>query len=152
MDIDSLAILHEEYAISDEEFLLLPDLKSGNLYLPHNKYERFILDDMENDECKANFRFEEDIWHLADALFLPRNGFSCSNGTHSGAIEALCIFLRRHCYPCRYLDLIPMFGRSLHELCLINNAFLNFMYKPMWPPTSNPELAVVVAIKSGIIC
>ena len=54
MDIDSLAILHEENAISDEEFLLLSDLKSGNLYLPHNKYERFILDDMENDECKAN--------------------------------------------------------------------------------------------------
>ena len=92
MDIDSLAILHEENAISDEEFLLLSDLKSANLYLPHNKCERFILDDMENDECKANFRFEkEDIWHLADALFLPRNGFSCSNGTHCGAIVFACI-------------------------------------------------------------
>ena len=87
------------------------------------------MDDLENDECIANFRFErEDLWHLADALSLPRDGFSCSNGTRSGALEALCIFLRRHCYPCRYLDLVPMFGRSVHELSLINNTFLNFMY------------------------
>ena len=130
MDNDSLAILHGENVINDEEFVLLYDLESsGNLYLPHNKYERFVLDDLENDECIANFRFEkEDLWHLADALSLPRDGFSCSNGTRSGALEALCIFSRRHCYPCRYLDLIPMFGRSVHELRLINNTFLNFMY------------------------
>ena len=43
---------------------------------------------------------------------------------HTLAQSKHCVFLRRHCYPCRYLDLIPMFGRSLHELCLINNAFL----------------------------
>ena len=130
MDNDSLAILHDENVINDEEFVLLYDLESsGNLYLPHNKYERFVLDDLENDECIPNFRFEkEDLWHLADALSLPRDGFSCSNGTRSGALEALCIFLRRHCYPCRYLDLIPMFGRSVHELSLINHTFLNFMY------------------------
>ena len=73
MDNDSLAILQDENVINDEEFVLLYDLESsGNLYLPHNKYERFVLDDLENDECIANFRFEkEDLWHLADALSLP---------------------------------------------------------------------------------
>ena len=123
MDLNTLAILHDEKVINDEEFVLLHDLNSsGNLNLPYNKYERFNLEDLENDECIANFRFEkEDLWQLADALALPREGFTCSNGTRSGAIEALCIFLRRHCYPCRYLDLIPMFGRSLYEICLINN-------------------------------
>ena len=71
MDIDSLAILHEENAISDEEFLLLSDLKSVNLYLPHNKSERFVLDDMENNECKANFRFEkEDILAFGGCIIL----------------------------------------------------------------------------------
>ena len=38
-------------------------------------------------------------------------------------MDALCLFLRRHCYPCRYVDLVPLFGRSIPELCLINNTF-----------------------------
>ena len=85
-------------------------LKNGVAYKKNNvytKYDRFNLDNLENDECIANFRFEkEDLWQVADALALPRDGFTSLNGTRSGAIEALCVFLRRHCYPCTYLDLI----------------------------------------------
>ena len=66
MNIDTLAILHDENVINDEEFVLL--------------HERFDLDDLENDECIANFRFgKEDLWHLADVLALPRDGFTCPN-------------------------------------------------------------------------
>ena len=58
---------------------------------------------------------------MADDLALPRNGFTCPNGTRSGAIEALCIFLRRHSYPCRVF-------RPVYEIWLINYAFLDFVH------------------------
>ena len=33
-----------------------------------------------------------------------RAEFTCYNGL---AVEAMCIFLKRFAYPCRYADLIP---------------------------------------------
>ena len=86
----------------------------------------FDLEEYENDECIGNFRFlNNDLYNLADCLCLPRDGFIYANGTKSTAMEALCLFLRRHCYPCRYFDLVPLFGRS----CLINNTFIDFVYE-----------------------
>ena len=97
--------------------------------IPYWRYERFDLEKYGNDECLANFRFyKNDLYDVADALNLPRNGLVCSNGTKAFSMDALCLFLRRHCYPCRYVDLVPLFGRSIPELCLINNTFVDFMY------------------------
>ena len=56
---------------------------SKNLEIPHWRYEKFDLEKYGNDECLANFRFyKNDLYDLADALNLPRNGFVCSNGTY----------------------------------------------------------------------
>ena len=62
-----------------------------------------------------------------DILQLP-NALICPNRTKASGIEALCLFLRRHSYPCRYFDLVPMFGRAIEEMSLISTTFTNFIY------------------------
>jgi hypothetical protein len=38
--------------------------------------------------------------------------------------------LRRLAFPCRYADMIQMFGRPVPELCMIPNEILDFIYEP----------------------
>ena len=114
--------------INDDEFLLLYDLnKSNNLEIPYWNYE-FHLDSMEDDECLSEFRFlKNDIYVLFDALEIAEE-IKCENGFKVDGIEGLCIFLKRHAYPCRYVDMIPRFGRAIPQLCMINNAVMNRIY------------------------
>lgn len=125
---DLLLLANDENQINHEEFLLLFDLNGSlNLVFPYWKYDRFNLDELENDECKAEFRFEkEDIFTLRDVLQLPAR-IICYNGTNVSSLEALCIFLKRYAYPCRYLDMIHRFGRPVPELCMINNHMLKLI-------------------------
>lgn len=44
-------------------------------------------------------------------------------------IEALCIFLKRFAYPCRYADILPRFARPVPQLCMISNEIMNFIYQ-----------------------
>ena len=47
----------DDRLITEEEFLLLYDVKrSTNLDFPYEQYPLFDLDDMQNDECLAEFR------------------------------------------------------------------------------------------------
>ena len=44
--------------------------------------------------------------------------------------EALCIFLKRFAYPCRYQDLMFRFGqRAVPQLCMISNQVQNIIYE-----------------------
>ena len=45
--------------------------------------------------------------------------YQCVQKTVSSGEEALLILLRRLAYPSRWCDLVPLFGRSVSELCLI---------------------------------
>ena len=67
------------------------------------------------------------IYTLVDALRLPQF-ITCYNGLKVDRVEALCIFLKRFAYPCRYLDMLPRFGRPVPQLCMISNAVINFLY------------------------
>ena len=104
---EMLLICHRDYLISDEEFLLLRDANtSDNLDFPHELYPEFSLDDMEADECKAEFRFEKsDIRPLLDVLQIPP--FKTSQGSICNRLECLCMLLKRLAYPCRYSDMVP---------------------------------------------
>ena len=75
-----------------------------------------------------NFDFKKIIYtiYLAFYKFLMK---MCYNGTKVSDIEALCIFLKRHGYPCRYLDLVHRFTKPVRQLCIINNFVLEFLYK-----------------------
>ena len=56
--------------INDIEFLFLYDINScSNLHLSYWKYDRFSLEDMKDDECKAEVRFlREGICTLYDTI------------------------------------------------------------------------------------
>ena len=55
--------------------------------------------------------------------------FTCYNGTVYDSTEALCIFLKRFAYPCRYLDMMPRFGRPVPQLSMISNHVMNILYE-----------------------
>lgn len=157
---DLLLLAHDDDLINDEELLLLYDIqKSKNLCFPYWKYDRFDLGKMENDECKAEFRFEkEDIVVLRNIFQLP-NRFICYNGTNVCSLEALCIFLKRFAYPCRYLDMISRFGRSVPELCIITNHTMNFIFdrwgfllssmNQQWLSSANLQLFADIVSEKG---
>ncbi|EDO26745.1 predicted protein, partial [Nematostella vectensis] len=105
---DLLLLEHSNGLISDDELLFfMGEYQSKNPESTYDIYERFNLDDMEEPECKAYFRFEKnDIPVLAETLGLP-DFFKCTQRTVAGKIEGLCLVLRRMAYPCRLGDLIP---------------------------------------------
>ena len=116
--------------MDEEEFLMFCDInRTNNLDLMYWKYENFDLDHLENDECVAEFWFlKDDIYDLPGVLQVP-DEIVYYNRTKVLDTEALCIFLKRHAYPCRYLDLIHRFTRPVPELCIINNFVLKFLYE-----------------------
>ena len=127
---DHILIAHAEQLISDEEFCILYDINtSKNPSFPYDVYDRFDLDFLTDEECISNFRFlKNDIYRLVEVFGYPEK-FTCYNGTVYNSVEAICIFLRRFAYPCRYSDMIHMFGRPVPQLCMISNHLLNFMYE-----------------------
>ena len=84
---------------------------------------------MNDNECKAEFRFlRVDIYTLNDIMNIPEI-FTCYNDVKVTGTEALCILLKRYSYPNRYFDLIPTFGRPVPKLCLIANHVMTFIYE-----------------------
>ena len=90
---DALVFCHDNGVIDDEEFCLLYDAnRSKN---PYVEYGKFDLEEMDDAECKAEFRFrKEHIPVLAEVLGLPET-FTCSQGSVTDGIEGLCIMLKR---------------------------------------------------------
>ena len=125
-----LLLAHSENLINDEDLVLLYDLNtSRNIDLPYWSYKEFDLDTLSNDECRSEFRFlKNDIYHLAEILQI-RNQVKCYNRIVADGIEALCIFLKRFAYPCRYADMLPRFARPVPQLCMISNEIMNFIYE-----------------------
>ena len=57
---DLLLSSHDEELILDDELVMLfEQYQSTNLDLPYDMYPAFNLDDMEEDECLAEFRVEK---------------------------------------------------------------------------------------------
>ena len=126
----AILLAHAANLINAEECILLYDInKSKNPDLPYMSYERFDLDRMEEDECKVEFRFcKRDIYRLVEVYQFPEE-FLCYNGTVYDPVEAMCIFLKRLAYPCRYTDMIHRFARPVPQLSMITNRVMNFMFE-----------------------
>ena len=124
-----LLYAHASNMIDDTEFLLLYDVNSSkNLDLPYWNYPKFDLDNLTDQECLTEFRcYKNDVYNLKDVFQIPYE-IVCYNRTVVDGLEALCIFLRRFAYPCRYGDLIPRFGRPVPELCIISNEIVNTIH------------------------
>ena len=131
--------------ISDEECLLLYDLnRSTNLDFPYEQYPLFDLDDMQNDECLAEFRFHKnDLPILAEVLRIP-DQFILEQRSVVEGMEALCMLLKRLTYPCRYSDMMHRFGQqSLSVLCLATNRVVDFVYAAHHRRITDWNLAVL---------
>ena len=126
---DLLLIAYDSKIISDEEFLVLFETyQSKNPEFPCSSYPRFKLENMQDDECLAEFRVKkEDVLVLAEALQIPET-VRCEQRSVCDGIEGLCMLLRRLAYPCRYSDMIPRFGRSVPEICTITNTVMDFLF------------------------
>ena len=76
--------------ISEDEFLLLYNANtSKNPDFPYDCYGSFDLNDMDDSECLAEFRFHKnDVPVLLEALQLLQS-FTCHQGTIYDRIEAL---------------------------------------------------------------
>ena len=125
-----LYMLHEDNDIDDEESLLVMPNHRRHLHagLPYFAYDRCTIFELREDECQVEFRFtKEDIFRLAAALQLPEK-FTCENGVVLDTIEGLCIALKRFAYPCRYVDLIPWFGRPVSQLCMVTHIVVDHIY------------------------
>ena len=149
----NLLIIALELGDMDEgEFLMFSDInRTHNLDLPYWKYEKFDLDHLENDECVAKFQFQkDDIYDLPGVIQVP-DKIVCYNGFKVSDVEALCIFLERHAYPCRYSDLIHRFARPVPELCIIKNFVLKFLYE-RWRFIYNNESTMFISKQSPTIC
>ena len=114
---EMLLLCFDQNIIDEEEFVLLYDANtSQNLAFPYYENNRFSFDSKYGAEYIADFRVQKaDIPQLADALRVP-NIFRCSNGTVCDGLEGLCMLMKRFAYPCRYSDIIPIFGRAVPEL------------------------------------
>ena len=126
---EALLLSHAIEVIDEEEFLLLYDVnKSKNPSYPYWNYDAFDLDSMTDDECKSEFRFlKNDVYLLEETLDIP-DAIKCYNGVVVDGVEALCIMLKRFSYPCRYVDMMPRFGRAVPQLSMISNRIADIIF------------------------
>ena len=86
------------------------------------------IDELTKAECNAEFRFyKNDIYKLADAVQLA-DEFVTYNGLIVESIPALCIYLKRFSYPCRYSDMVSHFARPVPEICIVTNHIIDWIY------------------------
>ena len=86
---DFILLCYDQGILNDEELMVLYEqYKSPSLDLPYSSYPLFDLDDMEDDECLAEFRVKKrDIHALAEALQIP-DWISCKTVSfHQGMSE-----------------------------------------------------------------
>ncbi|CAB3978386.1 Hypothetical predicted protein [Paramuricea clavata] len=103
--------------ISAAEFaVLLDEYESCNPDFPYDEYMPFNLDDMDESECLAEFRFEKQhIPLLAEALRIPAYFITSKEAEVA--------------YPCRYNDMIPRFARPVPVLSMVTNKVINHLYE-----------------------
>ena len=85
------------------------------------------LESQSEAECRANFRVEKHHIRRVDVLQIPQF-FVCNQETVCEGTEGLCMLLKRDALPCRYSDMIPIFGRPVPELCMISNTVTDWIY------------------------
>ncbi|KAG5884379.1 hypothetical protein JTB14_026211 [Gonioctena quinquepunctata] len=106
------------------EQLLLHNIIGIAVENGENNNVEFSLNNMTDDEVKNNFRFQrEDVLRLRDALRIPHHNITHSRNNVDGT-TALCMLLRRLCYPNRLVDLEKLFNYSSQSLShiIINTA------------------------------
>ena len=125
------AILFTQKYLSAQDFHFINEAtKRTSPKFPYWKYENIDiqLQHMNDDECLAEFMVNRsELNAVAKAMMVPGQ-FRFPNGTIASGFEGLCIVLRRFAYPCRFVDMIHRFARSVPELSLISSEVIDFIY------------------------
>ena len=126
--INSLLLSYVENITDEDEFVLLYELNNSKEMYPFWKYDKFDLENMDEAQRKREFPFlRSHIYDSKNFLNVPEKIVTCQRTVSSG-VDALCILLKRLAFPCRYTDMVPTFGRSDTEFCLIYNHMLDYIY------------------------
>ncbi|KAK3727215.1 hypothetical protein QZH41_020352 [Actinostola sp. cb2023] len=129
-DVQNLLLLgHDKGLIDDEEFILLFDeYSSRNPNFPYDDYASFDLDEVDEAECLAEFRFRKrDIPVLSDVLQIS-DTILCDQRSICDGTEGLCMLLKRMSYSCRYGDMIHRFAKPVPVLSMVTNQVLDHIY------------------------
>ncbi|XP_064643071.1 uncharacterized protein LOC135497238 [Lineus longissimus] len=107
--------LIELAALADDDDLMLYALDenddTGRESTFDPRWERFDINNYNDEQCKAKFRFSKgEIGQLLDSLAIPRV-YKCPHGCIVSGHDGLCMLLRRLVYPNRLVDLEKEFGR-----------------------------------------
>ena len=125
---ESLLLAFSDNLIDDVEFSLLYDVNNSRNDYPYWVYNKFNVEHLDDAEYWSGFRFlKNDIYRLKDALEIP-DVLRTNNRLAVDGIEALCIFLKRFAYPCRYSDFIVRFGRAVPDYSIISSTGMDRIY------------------------
>ena len=119
---ETLLYSHFNNVIDEEEFLFLFYLNSSKI--PDIKYWKYHTFDLNSygDDVVSQFRFiKRNTPRLRDVFDLP-DEITCHfyNDLVVDSPETLCIVLSRLAYPCHYVNMVPLFGRSVPQLSMIH--------------------------------
>ena len=81
------------------------------------------MEAVSDDDVIKKFRFQKrDVYRLQNAAGFP-DEITCHfyNDLRVEPTEALSILLNRPAYPCRYADMVPLFGRAPPQLSMTFN-------------------------------
>ena len=102
---NSLLLSYVENIIDEDEFVLLYEFNNSKEIYPFWKYDKFDLENMDEAQCKREFRFlRSRIYDLKHVLNIPEKIVTCQRTVISG-VDALCILLKRLACPYRYTDM-----------------------------------------------
>ena len=126
---DAALLAHFNGDIGDEELAIIHDFYRSQPTVLHDwTHINFDLDGYSDEACLLQFRFHKrDIFDLADIMGFPDH-IHTYNGVNIHKIEALCMTLKRYAFPCRYVDMLPLFGRSIPQICITVNTVSDFVY------------------------
>ena len=101
---------------------------SKNLNFLYHSYAPFDLEELDESESFAEFRFgKRDIRILKEVLLIP-DTITCSQRSVCDGLEGLCMLLKRLSYPCRYGDMVHRFAKPVPVLSMITNQMIDFVY------------------------
>ena len=84
---------------------------------------------LSDDDVISKFKFQKSVvCRLKNALGFP-DEIMCHfyNDLRVYSTEALCVLLNSLAYPCRYADLVPLFGRAPPQLSMKFNQIVDFI-------------------------
>ena len=101
---------------------------SKNLDFPYWNYQQFDLENLSDEECKAEFRFyKSNIYFLKEAVHIPDEVIFSNRLVVSG-VEALSILLKGFSYHIRLGDMIQKFCRPVPQLSMMASEMTSFVY------------------------